>query len=144
MRNGRTKMKTPGLLLQLAVERGRRAKTRRAALNHQRCLSGLLIFALIWQAVAPPSLSVAAVNDRSERLSNGKPAPRRKDTVRRSADDDDKLVSVVPASARQGEVLQVTLRGRHTEWRARRTFASLGGEIAVGGAPYGQLGPVTV
>ncbi len=54
------------------------------------------------------------------------------------------LVSVAPARATQGQTLNVTLHGSNTHWIAGQTRAVLGGEVAVGGASFGELGPVTV
>jgi RHS repeat-associated protein len=54
------------------------------------------------------------------------------------------LASVTPARTTQGQILSVTLQGTNTHWVAGQTRASLGGEVAVGGAGYGELGPVTV
>jgi RHS repeat-associated protein len=54
------------------------------------------------------------------------------------------LDSVTPARTTQGQTLNVTLRGTNTHWVAGQTRASLGGEVAIGGAGYGELGPVTV
>ncbi len=52
--------------------------------------------------------------------------------------------SVTPARTTQGQTLNVTLNGTNTHWVAGQTRVSLGSEVAVGGAPYGELGPVTV
>jgi RHS repeat-associated protein len=54
------------------------------------------------------------------------------------------LDSVAPARATQGQTLNVTLHGTNTHWVAGQTRASLGGEVAVGGAANDELGPVTV
>jgi RHS repeat-associated protein len=54
------------------------------------------------------------------------------------------LDSVAPARAAQGQTLNVTLHGTNTHWIAGQTRASLGGEVAVGGAANGELGAVTV
>src|SRR5712692_8683674 len=54
------------------------------------------------------------------------------------------LSSVAPARATQGQTLNVTLHGSNTHWVAGQTRASLGGEGAVGGSPFGELGPVTI
>src|ERR1044072_7029159 len=54
------------------------------------------------------------------------------------------LTSVTPARATQGHTLSVTLHGENTHWMAGQTRASLGGEVSVGGAASGELGPVTV
>ena len=54
------------------------------------------------------------------------------------------LDSVTPARTTQGQTLNVTLRGTNTSWVEGQTRASLGGEVAVGGAGFGALGPVTV
>lgn len=54
------------------------------------------------------------------------------------------LTSVVPARTTQGQSLTVTLQGSNTHWIAGQTRASFGGEIGVGGAGYGEPGPVTV
>jgi len=54
------------------------------------------------------------------------------------------LNSVTPARTTQGQTLNVTLQGTNTHWIAGQTRASLGGEVAVGGAANGELGPVTV
>jgi RHS repeat-associated protein len=54
------------------------------------------------------------------------------------------LTSVTPAHTTQGQILSVTLQGTNTHWVAGQTRASLGGEVAVGGAGYGESGPVTV
>lgn len=54
------------------------------------------------------------------------------------------LDSVAPARTTQGQTLNVTLRGINTHWVAGQTRVSLGGEVAIGGAGYGDLGPVTV
>ena len=54
------------------------------------------------------------------------------------------LASVSPAHAMQGQSLTVTLTGQNTHWVAGQMQASFGGEVSVGGAPAGALGPVTV
>src|SRR5262245_46517838 len=54
------------------------------------------------------------------------------------------LVSVAPSRTTQGQILSVTLQGANTHWVAGQTRVSLGGEVAVGGAGYGEAGPVTV
>src|SRR5205807_485238 len=54
------------------------------------------------------------------------------------------LSSVTPARVTQGQTLNVTFHGSNTHWVAGQTRASLGGEVVVGGAPQGELGPVTV
>ena len=54
------------------------------------------------------------------------------------------LDSVTPARTTQGQTLNVTLRGTNTHWVAGQTRVSLGGEVAIGGAAYGEPGPVTV
>ena len=54
------------------------------------------------------------------------------------------LSSVAPSRASQGQTLNVTFHGTNTHWVAGQTRASLGGEVVVGGAPQGELGPVTV
>ena len=54
------------------------------------------------------------------------------------------LDSVTPARTTQGQTLNVTLRGTNTHWVAGQTRVSLGGEVAIGGAGYGEPGPVTV
>ncbi|HET9713615.1 MAG TPA: IPT/TIG domain-containing protein, partial [Pyrinomonadaceae bacterium] len=54
------------------------------------------------------------------------------------------LDSVTPARTTQGQSLNVTLNGTNTHWTTGQTRASFGGEIAVGGAASGELGPVTV
>src|SRR6185503_19113210 len=54
------------------------------------------------------------------------------------------LAGVTPARTTQGQSLNVTLQGTNTHWATGQTRASLGGEIAVGGAGFGELGPVTV
>ena len=54
------------------------------------------------------------------------------------------LTSVTPARTTQGQILSVTLQGTNTHWVAGQTRASLGGEVAVGGADNGDFGPVTV
>src|SRR5262249_49606462 len=54
------------------------------------------------------------------------------------------LVSVAPARTTQGQILNVTVQGANTHWVAGQTRLSLGGEVAVGGAGFGEDGPVTV
>jgi RHS repeat-associated protein len=54
------------------------------------------------------------------------------------------LVSLSPARTTQGQVLTVTLQGVNTHFVAGQTRASLGAEVAVGGADFGEPGPVTV
>ena len=54
------------------------------------------------------------------------------------------LVSVAPARTTQGQILTVTVQGQNTHWVAGQTRLSLGGEVAVGGAAYGEAGSVTV
>jgi len=54
------------------------------------------------------------------------------------------LDSVTPARTTQGQSLNVTLQGTNTHWTTGQTRTSFGGEIAVGGAAFGELGPVTV
>ena len=54
------------------------------------------------------------------------------------------LVNVAPARTTQGQVLTVTVQGTNTHWVAGQTRLSLGGEVGVGGAGYGEPGPVTV
>lgn len=54
------------------------------------------------------------------------------------------LVSVAPARTTQGQVLSVTLQGTNTHWVQGQTRASLGGEVGVGGAGYGEPGLVNV
>ena len=54
------------------------------------------------------------------------------------------LVSVAPARTTQGQILTVTAQGVNTHWVAGQTRLSLGGEVAVGGAGFGESGPVTV
>ena len=54
------------------------------------------------------------------------------------------LDSVTPARTTQGQTLNVTLRGSNTHWIPGQTRASLGDEVAVGGAGSGELGPVNV
>jgi RHS repeat-associated protein len=54
------------------------------------------------------------------------------------------LDSVTPARTTQGQTLNVTLRGTNTHWTTGQTRAALGGEVAIGGAGYGEPGPVTV
>ncbi|HYG82458.1 MAG TPA: IPT/TIG domain-containing protein, partial [Pyrinomonadaceae bacterium] len=65
-------------------------------------------------------------------------------TATRTANPQAALTSVAPARATQGQTLSVTLHGSNTHWVAGQTLASLGGEVSVGGAAAGQLGPVTV
>lgn len=54
------------------------------------------------------------------------------------------LDSIAPTRAVQGQTIDVTLRGINTHWVAGQTQASFGGEVSVGGAPQGELGPVQV
>lgn len=54
------------------------------------------------------------------------------------------LESVEPARTTQGQTINVTLHGSNTHWVAGQTRVSLGGEVAIGGANYGELGSVTV
>ena len=54
------------------------------------------------------------------------------------------LVSVSPARTTQDQILSVTLQGANTHFVAGQTRASLGAEVAVGGADFGEPGPVTV
>src|ERR1051326_3854988 len=54
------------------------------------------------------------------------------------------LVSVAPARTTQGQILTVTAQGVNTHWVTGQTRLSLGGEVAVGGAGFGESGPVTV
>ncbi|HEY3136892.1 MAG TPA: IPT/TIG domain-containing protein, partial [Blastocatellia bacterium] len=54
------------------------------------------------------------------------------------------LVSISPVFGTQGQSLTVTLHGNNTRWAASRTRATFGGEVSVGGAASGDLGPVTV
>ncbi len=54
------------------------------------------------------------------------------------------LVSVAPARTTQGQILSVTLQGTNTHWVQGQTRASLGGEVGVGGAGYGEPGLVNV
>ncbi|HWT02035.1 MAG TPA: RHS repeat-associated core domain-containing protein [Pyrinomonadaceae bacterium] len=65
-------------------------------------------------------------------------------TATRTASPQAALTSVAPARATQGQTLNVTLHGTNTHWVAGQTHASLGGEVSVGGAAPGALGPVTV
>src|ERR1041384_1783786 len=65
-------------------------------------------------------------------------------TATRQAQPPPTLVSVTPGRASQGQTLNVTFHGSNTHWLAGQTLASLGGEVAVGGASFGELGPVTV
>lgn len=65
-------------------------------------------------------------------------------TATRTANPPAALSSVTPARATQGQTLDVTLHGTNTHWIAGQTRASLGGEVSVGGAAPGALGPVTV
>src|SRR5215213_7891892 len=65
-------------------------------------------------------------------------------TATRAANSQATLTAVAPARATQGQTLSVTLHGTNTHWVAGETVASLGGEVSVGGAAAGQLGPVTV
>src|SRR5205085_252467 len=50
----------------------------------------------------------------------------------------------VTVRATQGQTLTVTFHGSNTHWAAGLTRAALGGEVSVGGAGYGEMGPVTV
>lgn len=54
------------------------------------------------------------------------------------------LDSVSPARTTQGQTLNVTLRATNTHWVVGQTRVSLGGEVAIGGSAYGELGAVTV
>ena len=54
------------------------------------------------------------------------------------------LVSVAPARTTQGQVLSITLQGTNTHWVQGQTRVSLGGEVGVGGAGYGEPGLVNV
>src|ERR1051326_794875 len=54
------------------------------------------------------------------------------------------LVSVAPARTTHGQILTVTAQGVNTHWVTGQTRLSLGGEVAVGGAGFGESGPVTV
>jgi RHS repeat-associated protein len=54
------------------------------------------------------------------------------------------LSSVTPGRTSQGQTLNVTFHGSNTHWVAGQTRASLGAEVVVGGAPQGELGPITV
>jgi RHS repeat-associated protein len=65
-------------------------------------------------------------------------------TATRNASPPATLTSVTPQRATQGQTLNVTLHGTNTHWIAGQTRASLGGEVSVGGAAPGQLGPLTV
>ena len=65
-------------------------------------------------------------------------------TATRTANPPAALGSVTPARATQGQTLNVTLHGTNTHWIAGQTRASLGGEVSVGGAAPGAMGPVTV
>ena len=65
-------------------------------------------------------------------------------TATRAGNPQASLTSVAPARATQGQTLSVTLHGTNTHWVAGQTSASLGGEVSVGGAAAGQLGPITV
>src|SRR5260370_26114168 len=49
------------------------------------------------------------------------------------------LASVPPGRAAQGQTLNVTFHSSNTHWVAGQTRASLGGEVAVGGSPFGEL-----
>jgi len=64
-------------------------------------------------------------------------------TATRSANQPE-LVSVAPARTTQGQVLSVTLQGANTHWVQGQTRVSLGGEVGVGGAGYGEPGLVNV
>src|SRR5262249_56004791 len=52
--------------------------------------------------------------------------------------------SVGPANGTEGQTLTVTLTGQNTNWVNGMTRAAFGGEVSVGGAAYGDLGPVQV
>ncbi|HVG39442.1 MAG TPA: IPT/TIG domain-containing protein, partial [Pyrinomonadaceae bacterium] len=65
-------------------------------------------------------------------------------TATRSALPPANLESVAPTRGTQGQTLSVTLRGSNTHWVAGQTRATFGGEVSVGGAPFGEPGPVTV
>lgn len=54
------------------------------------------------------------------------------------------LTIVAPARTTQGQILSVNVTGTNTHWINGQTRLSLGGEVAVGGAGYGEAGPVTV
>lgn len=54
------------------------------------------------------------------------------------------LDAVNPNRGLQGQTVQVNLTGKNTNWTSGQTRASFGGEIAVGGAPEGELGLITV
>src|SRR5262249_3899304 len=54
------------------------------------------------------------------------------------------LSSVAPANGTEGQTLTVTLTGQNTNWVNGMTRAAFGGEVSVGGAAYGDLGPVQV
>lgn len=54
------------------------------------------------------------------------------------------LDSVNPNRKLQGQIVQINLTGINTHWAQGQTRVSFGGEIAVGGAPEGELGLVTV
>lgn len=54
------------------------------------------------------------------------------------------LNAVDPNRKLQGQTVQINLTGTNTHWTQGQTRASFGGEIAVGGAPEGELGLVTV
>jgi RHS repeat-associated protein len=54
------------------------------------------------------------------------------------------LQSINPTRGMQGQTLSVTLTGNNTHWVSGQTTASFGGEVSVGGAAAGSLGPVTV
>ncbi|MGH2651531.1 MAG: hypothetical protein ACRDHK_10015, partial [Actinomycetota bacterium] len=54
------------------------------------------------------------------------------------------LTSVTPGSGRQGETLTVTIVGSNTHFAQGSTQLSAGPGVSVGGAPPGEVGPVTV
>lgn len=54
------------------------------------------------------------------------------------------LESISINRASQGQSLQVSLYGRNTNWSQGQTRASFGGEVSIGGAPFGEAGLVTV
>lgn len=54
------------------------------------------------------------------------------------------LISVAPARTTQGQILSLTVQGANTHWVAGQTRLALGGEVSVGGAGFGEAGPVTV
>jgi hypothetical protein len=55
-----------------------------------------------------------------------------------------RLLSSTPATANAGATVSVTLRGQFTNFQNTVTQASYGPGVAVGGAPEGSFGPVTV